>query len=92
MWEVCKIMSTLSHGQSSVEGGFTVNKQLSIENLKEKSLIALCRVADHMSASEETPKKFKSPEICCIMSKMPAGNTKKTFANNGRGKTIKESH
>ena len=54
MWEVCKIMSTLSHGQSSVERGFTLNKQFSIENLK--SLIALRRVTDHMSASEETPK------------------------------------
>ena len=49
MWEVCKIISTLSHGQSSVERWFTVNKQFSIDNLKEKSLIALCRVADHMS-------------------------------------------
>ena len=86
MWEVCKIMSTLSHGQSSVEHGFMVNKQSSIENLADR------RVADHTSASEETPKKFKSPEICCIMSKMPAGNTKKTFANNGRRKTMKESH
>ena len=36
MWEVCKIMSTFSHEQSSVERGFTVNKQFSIENLKEK--------------------------------------------------------
>ena len=55
MWEVCKIMFTLSHGQSSVKRGFTVNKQFSIENLKEKSFIALRRVTDHMLASEETP-------------------------------------
>ena len=53
MQEVCKIMSTLPHGQSSVEPGFMVNKQFSIENLKEKSLIALHQVRDHMSASEE---------------------------------------
>ena len=58
-WEVFKVMSTLSHGQSSVERGFTVNKQLSIENLKEKSLIALRRVADHMSTSEETPEEVQ---------------------------------
>ena len=59
MWEVCKIMSTLSHGQSSVERGFTVNKQFSIENLNAKTLIALRRVADHMSASEETPEEVQ---------------------------------
>ena len=59
MCEVCKIMSTLSHGQSSVECGFMVNKQFSIENLEEKSLTALRRVADHMSASEETPEEVQ---------------------------------
>ena len=49
-------MFTLSHRQSSVERGFAVNKQFSIENLKEKSLIALRRVANLMSASEEIPE------------------------------------
>ena len=53
MQEVCKIMSTLPHGQSSVERGFMVNKQFSIENLKEISLIALHQVTDHISASEK---------------------------------------
>ena len=59
MWEVCKIISTLSYGKSSVERGFTVNKQFSIENLKGKSLIRLCRVADSISASEETPEEVQ---------------------------------
>ena len=59
MWEVCKIIFILSHGQSSAEHGFTINKQFSNKNLKEKSLIALCRVADHMSASEETPQEVQ---------------------------------
>ena len=59
MWKVCKIMFTLSHGQSSVARGFTVEKQFSVKNLKEKSLITLRRVADHMSASEETPKEIQ---------------------------------
>ena len=91
MWEVCKIMSTLSHGQSSVERGFMANKQFSIENLKEKSLIGLCRVADHMSASEETPGEVQNTRDM-LMSKMPVGNIKKTFANNDRRKKMKESH
>ena len=59
IWEVCKILLTLSHGQASLELGFTVNKQFSIENLKEKSLIGLRRVTDHMSASEETPEEIQ---------------------------------
>ena len=59
IWEVCKIVITFSHGQSSVECQFTINKQFSIENLKEKSLIALRRVTDHISASEEIPKEVQ---------------------------------
>ena len=59
MWEVCKIIITSIHGQSSGNSGFTVNKQFSIKNLKEKSLIALPHVTDHMSASEETPKEVQ---------------------------------
>ena len=57
--KVCKSLSTLSHGQSSVERGLTVNKLFSIENLKEKSLIVQRRVADHMSASEETTEEVQ---------------------------------
>ena len=61
MWEVCKIMFTLSYGHSSVERGFTVNISLavSIENLKKKSLIAQLRVADHVSTSEETAEEVQ---------------------------------
>ena len=59
MWEVCKIMFTLSHGQSSVERVFMVNKQCSIENVQGKSLIVLRRVAHHISASEEIPEEFQ---------------------------------
>ena len=53
------MMFTLSHGQSSVECGFAVNKQFSFEKLKRKSLIILRQVTNHMSASEETPKEVQ---------------------------------
>ena len=38
--EICKIMFTLSLVELFVECGLTLNTQFSIENLKEKSLIA----------------------------------------------------
>ena len=74
-----------------MERGFTVNKQFSIENLREKSLIALCWVTDIRQHQRKLPKKFKSPEMCCITLKMPVGNTK-IFASNGRRNKLKESH
>lgn len=40
LWKVVKITLLLSHGQASVERGFSVNKNLEVENLKEQSYIA----------------------------------------------------
>ena len=37
-WKICIFMFTLSHGQSSIERGFNINKHLLVENLKETSL------------------------------------------------------
>ena len=34
LWSVIKLMLTLSHGQATVERGFSVNKELSVENQK----------------------------------------------------------
>ncbi len=36
----------LSHGNASVEGGFSINKEVLVENLKEKSVVALRTVYD----------------------------------------------
>jgi hypothetical protein len=59
VWSVFKLVFVLSHGQSSIERGFSINKQLLVENLKEKSLIALRLIEDHMSSFEETPESIK---------------------------------
>ena len=49
-WVLCKIVFTLSHGQSAVERGFSVNKELLVENLGQKSLISQRIVYDHMTS------------------------------------------
>ena len=38
----------LSHGQASVERGFSINKEMMVENLKEHSLIAQQIIHDHV--------------------------------------------
>lgn len=40
IWSVMKICFILSHGNASVEGGFSINKSLLVENLLEDSLIS----------------------------------------------------
>ena len=51
----------LYHGQSAIERGFNINKQLLVENLKPKSLVALGRIEDRMRYSEQSPETIKVP-------------------------------
>ncbi|XP_067143597.1 uncharacterized protein [Centruroides vittatus] len=46
LWSIIKISLSFSHGNASVESGFSVNKSPSSENLKEESLVAQRLVYD----------------------------------------------
>lgn len=48
VWQVVKMMLVLSHGQASVERGFSINKEVAVENQKEKSLIAQRLIVGHI--------------------------------------------
>ena len=50
-WEIFKIVFTLSHGQASVERGFSINKELVVENLQEESVVCQRMVYDHVSST-----------------------------------------
>ena len=39
IWHVCKLIFVLPHGQSSIERGFSNNKEVLQDNLQEKSLL-----------------------------------------------------
>ena len=44
VYDFLKIICTVSQGQSSIERGFSINKEHLVENLQEESLIAFCIV------------------------------------------------
>ena len=46
---VIRVLLVLSHGQASVERGFSVNKKLEVENLKEQSLVGQRVICDYVS-------------------------------------------
>lgn len=48
VWDVVKILLVLSNGQASVERGFSINKEMIVENQKEKSLVAQRLIVDHV--------------------------------------------
>ena len=59
LWNVCKILFTLSHGQSAVERSFSVNKDFLVENLKKESLCTQRMVYGHMQTECSTLHEFK---------------------------------
>ncbi|KAG8179991.1 hypothetical protein JTE90_007959 [Oedothorax gibbosus] len=48
LWQVVKSLLLLSHGQASVERGFSINKNLLIENLKNETVVAKRVIDDHL--------------------------------------------
>ena len=50
LWKVVAQVLLLSHGQASVERGFSVNKQMEVTNLQEDTFVAQRLVHDHITA------------------------------------------
>ena len=48
-WTIVKIVFSLYHGQVDVERGFSVNKELLVENLQQISLISRRLICDYVS-------------------------------------------
>ncbi|CAN7985972.1 unnamed protein product [Ixodes hexagonus] len=46
LWKVVKLLLVLSHGQATVERGLSVNRQVSVENLKDLSYVSQRIVCD----------------------------------------------
>lgn len=50
LWPCIEKMLLLSHGQGTVERGFSVNKKIEVENMKEHSYIAQRVICDYLNA------------------------------------------
>ena len=50
LWRLCRKLLLLSHGQASVERGFSVNRQIETENMKDETYVARRRICDHVRA------------------------------------------
>ena len=68
-----RIILCPSHGQASVERGFSVNKDLVVENQKELSLISLRVIQDHTRALYDgDPKEFEITKKLILSSRNAA--------------------
>ena len=48
LWKVVKLLLILSHGQATVERGFSSNKEVMVENIAQHSLVAQRVICDHV--------------------------------------------
>ena len=51
VWSVVRDLLLISHGQASVERGFSVNRQIEVENLHEESVVAQRLICDHVHSA-----------------------------------------
>ena len=58
LMSICQIVFVLSHGQATVERGFSENKQLLVENLHTDSLISQRIICDYMKRRDLNPSNF----------------------------------
>ena len=58
---IVKIVLTLSHGQTALERGFSVNKAVLDVNMQENSVIDCKLIMDHMSSSNLKPHCMEVP-------------------------------
>ena len=75
LWHICKLVFVLSHGQSYVEHGFSVNKELIDTNMKEKSLVARRLFYDKLIS--EDSKCYKESSIYDVHTEGGGGSRKK---------------
>ena len=60
-WKACSIIFVLSYGQSAVERGFSINKELLVDNLQGKSLVSQRMVYDHIKSNKITIHGYELP-------------------------------
>ena len=60
-WEVCKIVFVLSHGQSAIDHGISVNKDLVVEIFGEQSLTRQCLVYDYFTSRDISIYEYVIP-------------------------------
>ena len=58
IWSIVKIILVLSHGQATVEQGFSENKMLLVENLDMENLIAQRLICHYMKRKNFEPHNF----------------------------------
>lgn len=90
LWEFNKKLLLLSHGQASVEQGFSVNKEISVENMAAQTLISQRVIKDHLLNVGGVAKVFLTKEL--LVSARFARQRYQAYLHVDEEKRKKEEH
>lgn len=62
LWGFCKKLLILSHGQATVERGFSINKEVEADNLQEDTIVTRRLVCDFISQHGGVTQVRMTPE------------------------------
>ena len=62
LWYLCEIVMILSHEQSSIESGFSINKEILDNNLLEKSLRSQRLIYEHFTSENIVLHEYIIPQ------------------------------
>ena len=88
-WDVCKYIFTLSHGQSSVERGFNINKDALKQNMDTSTIEALRVVFDEIIAQGNI-KTFQITKSLYKHCKLAHSRYKEDQSNKNKDKQVTE--
>ena len=77
----------LSHGPSVAERGFSINKEVEVENLKKVSLISQWLVYDHVLSSGKSLTEFKVSNDLVKSCRLPYSCYVKAMEDFKKGKS-----
>lgn len=86
-WMVTKKLLILSHGQPTVERGFSINSHVTVENLKEESLVAQRIVHDAIT----TPGGVCQMPVTKSMLSYAQGQKYMAYLEAGKKKVLKQN-
>ena len=71
LWKVCKMVFVLFHGQAGVKRGFSINKEILVENMQKESLISQRIVCDQLGCCRSNLEDYKIPRELLLRCKSP---------------------
>ncbi|GBM14464.1 hypothetical protein AVEN_255922-1 [Araneus ventricosus] len=77
LWKVVEILLLLSHGLATVEKGFSINKKVEVENMKELSYVSQRLVCGYINTAGDSIHNIK------------IANIMRTYVSNARQKYMK---